>query len=304
MGIYKRVISVVFIWVCFLLLLLFGCGYRPEYFSEEELIGYRSPIVFCESREDGRQYFMMLDDPDYKVFLEYNRIWDYDPADQTFLFSMTENEEEGIYEYDLQDKSYKCLIDEPFLSQHLQISDEEELESVYYRVSSDEISGVYGDILFIYNKMDSEFTYTMHLPDVSWGTAFGWLDANTFLFEDFDTLFELNIKTEEMKELGNDFGNSIYLSADKTVGCSAGDENWFGASYSPILFWDTTNYNIKKFHEGIVEYTHIQISDDHKFILFARGNGDENDQLLCIRIEDEKLCVVYETEDNILDTLW
>lgn len=284
--------------------ILFGCGYREEYFSKEELEGYSSPIVFLRSAENERKYFMMLDDTNNKTFLEYSKIWDYDSTNQTFLFRMTENGEAGIYEYDLQNESYKCLIDEPFLSQYLQVSDEEELESVYYRLSSDEISGVYGDILFIYNKTNSECTFTMHLPDVSWGRAYGWLDTDIFLFRGFRTTFEINIETEEMKELENDLGKPIYLSADKTVGCSAGDENWFGASYSPILFWDTTNYKIEKFHRGITSAAHIQISDDHKYILFECDYGDENDQLLCIRIEDEKLCTVYETEDNIIDVLW
>lgn len=299
-----RIKKIVIILSFSLILFLFGCGYRQEYFSKEELEGYSSPIVFLESAEDEKKYFMMLDDPDNKIFLEYSWIWDYDPANQTFLFSMMEDGEEGIYEYDLQNESYKCIIKESFISQYLQVSDEEELESIYYCLSSDEISGVYGDILFIYNKVDSECIYTMNLPDVSWGEAYGWLDTNTFLFRDFETMFELNIKTDEMTKLDDYLGTSIFLSVDKTMGCSARDENWFGVVFSRILLWNTDNYDIKKFHEGITSAAHIQISDDHKYILFERGYWDENDQLLCIRIEDEKLCEVYETEDNILDVLW
>lgn len=283
--------------------ILAGCGYRKEYFSKEELEEYSSPIVFAISAEDEKGYFMTLDDSSDKIYLEYSRIWDYDSANQTFLFSMTEDEE-GIYEYDLKNESYKCLIDKSSLSQYLQIPDEEEIESVYYRLSCDEISGVYGDILFIYNKTESKYTYSSPLPDVSWGEAYGWLEADTYLFRDFETMYEINIETEEMLKIDDYLGTLIFLSADKTMGCSKKDENWFGAIYSRILIWDTSNYKIIKLHEATPSPAHISISDDHKYILFARGNGDENDQLLCIRIEDENLCTVYETEDNIVDVLW
>ncbi len=306
MDIYKRVISVAFIWVCFLLLLLFGCGYRPEYFSEEELKGYKSPIVFCKSKEDGRKYFMRIDEPEHKVYLEFQRIWDYDLANQKFLFTVSEDEIEKIYEYDIQSNKIEYLTDELSIRQYLQISEEEDLESIYYYPSGHEISGVYGDILFIYNKIDSEYICKTQLPDILWGEAYGWLNANTFLFTgDFRKTFEVNVVTGEVINLENDLVNSIYVSADNTVGCSSGDENWFGAIFSPILFWDTTDYNIKRFHEGITSVARLQVSDDHKYILFERGSyREENDKLLCIRIEDEKLCTVYETKDNIMDLLW
>ena len=286
-------------------LILFGCTYQPEYFPKEELEGYSSPIVFLESAENGKKYFMMSDDPGSKVYLEYSRIWDFDPDRRTFLFSMVEDGEERIYEYDLKNGSYKCLIEESSLSKYLQISNEEEVEAVYYRLSSDEVSGVYGDTLFIYNKETSEYIYTMDLPDVSCGQVYGWLDENTFLFHDFGKTIKINIETGKMIELENNLGFSIHISADKTVGCSNGDENWFGVSFSPILFWDTADYNIKKFHEGIT-IPALGISGDHKYILFVRNNADEdeNNQLLCIRIEDEKLCIFFESEDTIFDLLW
>ena len=288
-------------------LILFGCTYQPEYFSKEELEGYSAPIVFLESAENEKKYFMMSDDPDSKVYLEYSKIWDFDPDRRTFLFSMIEDGEKGIYEYDLKNGSYKCLIEESSLSQYLQISNEEDIEAVYYRLSSDEVSGVYGNTLFIYNKATSEYIYTMDLPDVSWGRVYGWLDENTFLFTNLGKAFEINIETGKMIELENNLGHSIHISADKTVGCSNGDENWFGVSFSPILFWDTADYNIKRFHEGINTSAHLGISDDHKYILFVRDNDEdegENDQLLCIRIEDEKLCIFFESEDEMVDLLW
>ena len=36
---------------------------------------------------------MMSDDPDSTVYLEYSRIWDFDPDRRTFLFSMIEDGE-------------------------------------------------------------------------------------------------------------------------------------------------------------------------------------------------------------------
>ena len=301
----SRMRGIIIIFLFSVSLVLFGCTYQPEYFSKEELEGYSSPIVFLESAENEKKYFMMSDDPDSKVYLEYSRIWDFDSDGQTFLFSMVEDGEERIYEYDLKNGSYKCLIEESSLSQYLQISNKEEVEAVYYRLSSDEVSGVYGDTLFIYNKETSEYIYIMDLPDVSWGEVYGWLDTDIFLFNDFNKTFEVNIETEKMSELENYLGGSIHISADKTVGCSYGDENWFGVSFSPILFWDTADYKIKRFHEGIT-IPALGISDDHKYILFVRNGADEdgNNQLLCTRVEDEKLCVFFESKDKIFDLLW
>ena len=304
----KKIIIILLVFIVLILVsgifIIFKCSYHREYFPREELESYPSPIVFLKSAENEKKYFMKLDDPDNKCFLDYSRIWDYDADSGTFLFSMIENGEESIYEYDLQNESYQCLFDESFISQYLQIYDEEEFESVYYHLSGNEVSGVYGDILFIYNKINSKCTYTMHLPDITWRQVYGWLDADTFLLRDFDETFVFNTKTGEMINTGNYLGTSIYISPDKTVGCSARDENWFGVSFTPILFWNTVDYNIKKFHEGITTSAHLQISDDHKYILFARYYVDENDQLLCIRIEDEKLCIYFETEDEIIDLFW
>ena len=48
----------------------------------------------------------------------------------------------------------------------------------------------------------------------------------------------------------------------------------------------------------------MQISDDNKYIMFARSNVEKDYQILCIGIEDEKMCTVYETPDYIFDLLW
>lgn len=48
----------------------------------------------------------------------------------------------------------------------------------------------------------------------------------------------------------------------------------------------------------------MQISDDNRYIMFARSNINTDNQVLCIKIEDESLCTVYETEDTIIDLLW
>lgn len=123
--------------------------------------GYRSPVVFCESREDGRAYFIRADDPKHK-----------------------------IYEYDIQSNNIKYLTDELSIRR----------------------------FLFLSNKMDSECTYTMHLPDISCREAYGWLDVNTFLFTgDFRTTSEVNVATGETINLENDLVQLIHLSADKRI---------------------------------------------------------------------------------------
>lgn len=48
----------------------------------------------------------------------------------------------------------------------------------------------------------------------------------------------------------------------------------------------------------------MQISDDNRYIMFARSNTGADNQVLCVKIEDESLCTVYETEDTIIDLLW
>ena len=65
----------------------------------------------------------------------------------------------------------------------------------------------------------------MDLPNVSWGRVYGWLDEKTFLFMNLGKAFEINFETGEMVELKKGLGSSIHISADKTMGCSNGDEN-------------------------------------------------------------------------------
>ena len=87
-------------------------------------------------------------------------------------------------------------------------------------------------------------------------------------------------------------------------GC--GEENWFGAIFSPVLVWDIQEDKVMRFHEGVLWGARTQLSEDHQYVMFAQGkdNDSEKASLLCMRIEDEKVCVVYETEDYIRDVLW
>lgn len=283
---------------------LYGCSANAEYFSEKELADYKSPILFLTSEDSEEKYFITLDKPSNKVVLDYSNIWDYDAVRQTFLFSKNENEEEKIYEYDLKNGNFKCIIAESDIIQYLHMLDEDEFKSIYYHFSDCQISGVYGEVLFVYDIIKKEFTYKMNLPSSSRGEICAWINSQTFLYRISNEVFEFHIDSGDMKRLENDLGFALVLSDDRTMGCSYGDENWFGIVFSPILVWDVADYNMKQLREGIVSSARMQISDDNRYIMFARSNINTDNQVLCIKIEDESLCTVYETEDTIIDLLW
>ena len=279
---------------------LHGCGYEPEYFSKEELSDYRSPVLFLSSRENGEKYFIMPDQPDRKVYLDYDKIWYYDPEGQTFLFSMEDDGEEKIYEYDLAGERYLCILDAADVEQAVNQPDKNEFKSIFYHFSDEQISGMYGADLFIYDMGEDWVIYREELPEGDNGEICAWIDQQTYLYRPFFEIFEVCLDTGEMKEVESELAFGVILSADKKIGCSYGVE---GEWWSPILVWDTTDYRIKQYKEGIVTGARIQISDDNKYIMFARINK-ENNQVLCIEIEDERLCTVYETTDYIFDLLW
>ena len=292
----------IMIWVlvCFSAVFLYGCGYEPEYFPKEELADYRSPILFMSSRESGEKYFFMPDQPDSKVCLDYDKIWDYDPERQTFLFSMKDDGEEKIYEYDLSGESYRCILDAIDVGQAANQSDKNEFKSIFYHFSDEQISGMYGADLFVYDMGEEQVIYKEELPEGDNGKICAWIDSQTYLYRPFFEIFEVCLDTGEMKKVESELGFGWILSSDKTIGCSYGVEEM---RWAPILVWDTTDYRIKQYKEGIVTGARMQISNDNKYIMFARINK-ENEQVLCIGIEDERLCTVYETEDYILDLLW
>ena len=293
--------------VCFSIVFLHGCGYEPEYFQKEELADCRSPILFMSSRESGEKYFIMLDQPDSKVCLDYDKIWDYDPAGQTFLFSMKDDGEEKIYEYDLAGESYRCILDTADVGQPADQPEGNELKSIFYHFSDEQISGMYGADLFVYDMREDKVIYKEELPEGDNGKICAWIDPKTYLYRPFFEIFEVCLDTGEMRKLENDLAFGCVLSRDKEIGCSNGvsGEEWSGIDYTPIVVWDTSDYHIKRFREGISTSARMQISDDNQYIMFARSQNVKGYyQLLCIGIEDERLCTVYETDDYILDLLW
>lgn len=286
--------------VCCSIVFLHGCGYEPEYFQKEELADYRSPVLFLSSKENDEKYFIMLDQPDSKVYLDYGKIWDYDPEGQTFLFSLKDDGEEKIYEYDLAGESYRCILDAADVGQPADQPDGNEFKSIFYHFSDEQISGMYGADLFVYDMREDRVVYREELPEGDNGEICAWIDPQTYLYRPFFEIFEVCLDTGEMKKVESELGFGWVLSDDKTIGCSYGVEEM---RWPPILVWDTSDYHIKRFKEGIVTGARMQISDDNKYIMFARINK-ENNQVLCIEIEDERLCTVYETDDYILDLLW
>ena len=256
--------------------------------------------MFLSSRENGEKYFIMPDQPDRKVYLDYDKIWYYDPEGQTFLFSMEDDGEEKIYEYDLAGERYLCILDAADVEQAVNQPDKNEFKSIFYHFSDEQISGMYGADLFIYDMGEDWVIYREELPEGDNGEICAWIDQQTYLYRPFFEIFEVCLDTGEMKEVESELAFGVILSADKKIGCSYGVE---GEWWSPILVWDTTDYRIKQYKEGIVTGARIQISDDNKYIMFARINK-ENNQVLCIEIEDERLCTVYETTDYIFDLLW
>ena len=151
--------------VCFSIVFLHGCGYEPEYFQKEELADYRSPVLFLSSKENDEKYFIMLDQPDSKVYLDYGKIWDYDPEGQTFLFSLKDDGEEKIYEYDLAGESYRCILEAGDVGQPEDQLEGNELKSIFYHFSDEQISGMYGADLFVYDMREDRVIYREELPE-------------------------------------------------------------------------------------------------------------------------------------------
>ena len=89
------------------------------------------------------------------------------------------------------------------------------------------------------------------------------------------------------------------------MGCSIGDEFSFGGfSFSPVLVWDTKEYKVKRFGEGAMSGNRVQLSNDKKYVMFVRLYSSEPNQILCLNVEEETMCEVYETENLIYDILW
>lgn len=296
-------------------LALCSCAFsmkRTQPFSAAELGKYQAPLVFLESfsESDDGKYFIALDQPETRYRLDYQKIWDADAADQTFLFSMGTGEKEGIYEYDFAEKTYRCLLEEEQLCDFLELSEDSEFASVYYCLEEGRISFLYGDMFCIYDHDRGEAVYNKPFAlDNNRDVIYDWKTSQTILMDTggFREIYEVNVYTGEKIKIADDLelGNQIFLTEDRTMGCGKGDENWFGVSFEPVLIWDTTEYKVKRFREGTMFYGgRAQLSSDKAYVMFARNNRDEPNQVLCLKAADETMCEVYTTQDFICDILW
>lgn len=302
--------AVLSVLLCLMCSTLCGCAIRltkTRPFSAEELESYNAPIVFLGS-SDGR-YFITLDSPDERYHLDFKQIWDSNPADKTFLFSVETEGKEGIYEYDFTEKTSRCILEEDFVCDYLNLSEDSEFESVYYYPDENMISFLYEDILCIYDIDKGKVVYKKPLDLDYWEEVYGWLTSQTLLMntERMTEIYKVNIYTGEKVKAAGDkvLGYHLILTDDKSMGCSVGDELLFGGiSFSPVLVWDTKEYKVKRFHEGTMSGSRVQLSNDKKYVMFVRNNSDEPNQVLCLNVEEETMCEVYETEDRICDILW
>ena len=302
----KAVLSVL---ICLICSILCGCAFRlakTRPFSAEELESYNAPIVFLGS-SDGR-YFITLDNPDERYNLDFKQIWDSNSADKTFLFSAETEGKEEIYEYDFVKKTSRCILEEDFVCGYLNLSEDSEFESVYYYPDENMISFLYEDILCIYDVDKGKVVYKKPLDLEDWESVYGWLTSQTLLMktEDIFEIYEVNIYTGEKVKVADDniMGDHLILTDDKTMGCSVGDEDLFGLNFSPVLVWDTKEYKVKRFGEGTMYVNRVQLSNDNKYVMFVRIHSDEPNQVLCLNVEEETMCEVYETENWIYDILW
>lgn len=290
--------------LCLLCSILYSCAFslkETQSFSAEELESYNAPIVFLGS-SDGR-HFITLDNPDERYNLDFKRIWDSNSTDKTFLFSVETEGKEGIYEYDVTEKTSRCILKEDFVCDYLNLLEDSEFESVYYYLDENTISFLFGDYLFLYDVNEEKLIYSKQLVLQQWEELYGWITPQTLIMGAVDTTYELDINSGKRTKI-NDLGLGIILTEDKSMGCSVGDENWFGVVFSPILVWDTNEYKVKRFREGAMSENRVQLSNDNKYVMFVRIHSDEPNQVLCLNVEEKTMCEVYETEDWIYDILW
>ena len=176
-------------------------------------------------------------------------------ADKTFLFSVETEGKEGIYEYDFTEKTSRCILEEDFVCDRLNLSEDSEFESVYYYPDENMISFLYEDILCIYDIDKGKVVYKKPLNLEYWEKVYGWLTSQTLLMktERMTEIYEVNVYTGEKVKVAGDkaLGNHLILTDDKSMGCSKGDELLFGGiSFSPVLVWDTKEYKVKRFGEA------------------------------------------------------
>lgn len=293
--------------------MLCGCSKEEKTFPIEELEDYTQPIVFLSSRETEETYFITLDEPDRKYELEYSKIWDSWPETQTFLFSQVTDEKESICRYDMVKKEYELLLTEDMVCEYLESDQDAEFSSVYYYFNQDVFSFVYGDNLLIYDVDAEEFVSCIPLSLNDFEEIYDWKTPQIFLMEGFHEtykVYEVNISSgslERTEVAKKGLGRSYILTADGSMGCSFGDENILGVSFEPVLVWDTETYTVKRSKQGAWNtIARLQLSHDNKYVLLTRNHDEEQNRLLCLKVEDDSLCEVYafDIDELIQDVLW
>lgn len=287
----------------------FACLKKTEYFPVEELESYEPPVVFLSS--DSGRYFIILDDPDKKYFLDYTALWDSKSSSRTFLFGMEEAGKYGIYEYDMIKDKYRCLIDEDSVCAYLNLPQDSRFASAYYYFDDGTISFVYADYLIIYNTCEEEFVYSTELISEPYEAVYGWLTPQTLLMRtgemknELGPIYEVNVYTGERAIISYNMGINLSLTDDKTMGSSRGDEETIGGdnSYHPVLVWDTQNYKIKKFPK-YQSTSSTKLSADKKYVMFTAWNDEQTRKISCIQVKDGSLCDIYITEDIPLHIIW
>lgn len=257
--------------------------------------------------------FWGLDNPDEKHFLDYKGLWDSKNSDRTFLFGMEEDGKYGIYEYDMLQEKYRCLVEENSVCEYLNISQGERFSSVYYYFDEGTISFVYENYLIIYDTLDKEFIYSTEIiskPDNE--IVYGWLTPQTLFMRTGDMknelwpIYQVNVYTGERTRISYNMGMDLRLTEDKTMGSSRGDEGTIGGgnnSYHPVLVWDTQNYKVKKFPK-FQSTCSTQLSEDKKYVMYTAWNDEQTKKISCIKVEDGSLCDIYITEDIPVHIIW
>lgn len=294
----KRKIILFIVLILSACILLCGCTYKRHYFEKSELGDYTSPYIFLESEENGERYFFDLAEPKERFLLDYEKICDFAPNKNTFLFVQEKKGMESICEYDLEQKQYTYLVDEKYVIEHLDLENDDEFQAVYYYPEEEKISFYYETFLCIY-EVDSKDITKLELPVEHSTNVYGWLNDKEFLYSDFETIYKVNIMSGDTQEISRELGTELVISEDGTTGVSHGNEDWMGMSFSPVLVWDTHDYKVKKYHEADVSPARIQLSRDKEFIMFGQSN-----RILCMKTDDESICVIFETDEVIKDILW
>lgn len=313
--IYRGVsVMLFFVMTTCMVLGMSGCGYKRRYFPAEELAGYRNPIVFMEDSESKETYFIHPDEPEKRYPLDFIEIFDYNEENQTFLFSTERDGEEYIAEYDLKNMEYTCLLGENTIAEKIDKTNDKSIINAHYFPEQGKISFTYTDYdadhLVVYDMQKETWIYYLKKDHSQTYEICGWKDSETGLFfkwvddDDVYDIMEVDV-TGEAKRIKGNVGRDIVFSRDMAMATGNGVENWFGIYVEPVVVWDMQKDKVIRFHESDNTMARTQLSEDNQYVMLAQYEYETGlYSLMCIRIKDEKVCVIYETDDYIRDVLW